>query len=178
MQVNSTGLELASYRGGIALIGPALIDITRHFNILRLPKDPLHITLLTSSEYKAAGKPQLGHLNIQLDRIYVLGLVTRKNVRFLVVVWNHADYYRKSLGLGKKSFHLTLSDEDDHEMNKSVSALMVNTSDRDEILDNVVNMGEDAMDHFVVGCWDDSSLVSPKRILHVPYVHIAYNLHT
>jgi hypothetical protein len=111
MQVDSARLELAPYRGGIALVGPALIDIPRHFNILRLPKDPLHITLLTTSEYKAAGKPQLAHLNIPLDRVYVLGMVTRKNVRFLVVIWNHGDYYRKSLGLRKKAFHLTLSDD-------------------------------------------------------------------
>jgi hypothetical protein len=92
MQVDSTRLKLATYRGGIALVGPALLDAAHHFGVVDLPHHPLHITLLTPSEYKLISKskpkfkldPDL--LDVPLHRIYTLGVIRRKNVTFLVVL--------------------------------------------------------------------------------------------
>jgi hypothetical protein len=168
MQVESTRLKLATYRGGIALVGPALLDATHYFGIVDLPGHPLHITLLTSSEYKSIGKSKPEFEldtrlpGVPLHRIYIVGVIRRKNVTFLVVLWNHADVWRKSLGLQKKEYHLTLSNEDDHDHinGKGISALLVSADDRDGIVENVIGLGEDAMDNVVVGCWGDLSLVS------------------
>jgi hypothetical protein len=171
MQVDPTRLKLASYRGGIALIGPALLDAAHHFGIVDLPHHPLHITLLTSTEYKSSRDTGKNRLKFDIDlpdvplhRIYILGVIRRKNVTFLVVLWNHADVWRKSLGLRKKEYHVTLSNEDDHELanGKGVGALLATSDDRDGTVDKVVSMGEDAMDNMVVGCWGDLSLVSRK----------------
>lgn len=171
MQVESTRLKLATYRGGIALVGPALLDAAHHFGIVDLPPHPLHITLLTSSEYKSSrdnhqprSKLDTRLPNVPLHRIYILGVIRRKNVTFLVVLWNHADVWRKSLGLQKKEYHLTLSNEDDHDHinGKGISALLVSADDRDGIVENVIGLGGDAMDNMVVGCWGDLSLVSRK----------------
>lgn len=67
--------------------------------------------------------------------------MTHKNVRFLVVVWNHADNWQKSLGLQKKEYHVTLSNEDDHDIGKGISTLLA-TTDRDGTLDKVISMGK------------------------------------
>lgn len=171
MQVDSTRLKLANYRGGIALVGPALLDAAHHFGIVDLPHHPLHITLLTSSEYKSItskSKPKFkldpDLLDVPLHRIYILGVIRRKNVTFLVVLWNHADVWRKSLRLQKKEYHVTFSNEDDHDHvnGKGISALLVSADDRDGIVENVIGLGGDAMDNMVVGCWGDLSLVSRK----------------
>jgi hypothetical protein len=168
MQVDPTRLKLASYRGGIALVGPALLDAAHHFGIVDLPHHPLHVTLLTSSEYKLISKSKSEFEldtrlpDVPLHRIYILGVIRRKNVTFLVVLWNHADVWRKSLRLQKKEYHLTLCDEDDHDHinGKGISALLVSADDRDGIVEKVIGLGEDAMDNMVVGCWGDLSLVS------------------
>lgn len=170
MQVEFTRLKLATYRGGIALVGPALLDAAHYFGIVDLPDHPLHITLLTSSEYKSISKSKpkfefdIRLPDVPLHRIYILGVIRRKNVSFLVVLWNHANVWRKSLGLQKKEYHVTLSNEDDHdhELGKGVGALLATTDDRDGIVENVIGLGEDAMDNMVVGCWGDLSLVSRK----------------
>lgn len=169
MQVDPTRLKLASYRGGIALVGPALLDAAHHFGIADLPGHPLHVTLLTSSEYKSSRDTGKNRLKFDIDlpdvplhRIYILGVIRRKNVTFLVVLWNHADVWRKSLRLQKKEYHVTLSNEDDHDHinGKGISALLVSTDDRDGIVGKVIGLGEDAMDNMVVGCWANLSLVS------------------
>jgi hypothetical protein len=168
MQVDPTRLKLASYRGGIALIGPALLDAAHHFGIVDLPHHPLHVTLLTSSEYKSIGKSKpkfkldIDLPDVPLHRIYILGVIRRKNVTLLVVLWNHADVWRKSLRLQKKEYHVTLSNEDnhDHANGKGIGALLATTDDRDGIIKKVISLDEDAMDNMVVGCWGDLSLVS------------------
>lgn len=159
MQVDHTRIELTTYRGGLALVGSALLDVVEHYDTIELPKERLHITLLTSSEYKSITKPELRNLDVPLHRIYPLGQAISKNVRFLPVVWNHADKWRKSLGLPRKEYLITLSDENDHDIGKGVPTLLAR-ADGESILEKVISMGEDAMDHLVEGCWGDLSLVS------------------
>jgi len=118
-----------------------LYDAAHHFGIIKQPNAPFHITLVTASELKAIGRHKLAHLDVSLEKLYMLGLVTRRDVRALVVVWNHADKWRQSLGLEKKHYHMTTSDKDDHGIVK------------------VIVLGEDAMDHLVMSCWSNISLV-------------------
>lgn len=158
MQVDSTRLQLAPFHGGIAIIGPALYDAAHHFGIIKQPNAPFLITLVTASELKAIGRHELAHLDVSLEKLNMLGLVTRRDVRFLVVIWNHADKWRQSLGLEKKHYHMTTSDKDDHGIVKGIEALLA-TTDRDTILNKVIVLGEDAMDHLVTSCWNNISSV-------------------
>jgi atypical dual specificity phosphatase len=167
MQIDSGGLKITSYRGGLALLGPSIDEAVQSFGITDLPSKPLHITLLNAAEFKALKKiGDTDARDVSLDRIYILGQVTNKSVRFLVVVWNHGDIWRQSRGLGRKEFHITLSDEDDHKISKGVPALLASCS-REELLATAEHLGEDGMDHTTVACWGDPSLVSsfPRFIL-------------
>jgi atypical dual specificity phosphatase len=159
IHVQGDRLVLEQYRGGIALVGPGLDDVVRTLGITDLPDSPLHITLLSASEHKAIGKKDITDITIPLDRIYVLGQADKKDVRFLVVLWNHADIWRKAHGLENKEYHVTLSLKDDHELVKGVGSLRSSMSHR-EILDMAVSLGEEGMDHTILGCWGDLMLVS------------------
>ena len=93
-------LQLASYHGGVALVGVALLEAQRQFapNI-PLPKRSLHITLVTAAEYKGIGRPSLAQLSvvIPLTHVYALGETSSSQsagaVKWIVVVWNHANIW-------------------------------------------------------------------------------------
>ncbi|WVQ83964.1 hypothetical protein IAT38_006109 [Cryptococcus sp. DSM 104549] len=157
MQINPSGVSLATYRGGIALVGPALETAATHFGVDGVPATPRHITILDPTEYKAVGKPGVSDIQLSLDRIYCLGQVTKKNVEWLVIVFNHADVWRKTMGLKKKEYHITLSDENNHDISKGVQSLLA-TMTRDELVAIGPQLDESGMDHMIVGCWGDVTL--------------------
>lgn len=159
MQLDSSGVSLQPYRGGLALLGPALeAAYTSFASSLPLPPHPLHVTLLSGAEskglrsrVKAAAEPA-----VPTDHIYVLGLAQRKGVAWLVVTWNHADGWRASHGLGKKDYHVTLSDGDDHELDKSLTGWAQAIGD-EAVLDCTKHLGVDGLDHIC--------LVSPVTLV-------------
>lgn len=154
MQVDPSELILTHYQGGLAILGPGL---DRAGSAL-LPKPcplatPYHVTLITAQEFKAAGRPAVPS-HIRLDRIYALGLGGKRDTRWVVVVWNHADLWRASLGLPKKDYHITVTPNDIHEVKKGISSLLHPIS-----VQAVAELGEDALDHVIVASNDCPELV-------------------
>ncbi|KAF2156354.1 hypothetical protein K461DRAFT_221812 [Myriangium duriaei CBS 260.36] len=105
---------------------------------------PLHITLVTKVEYAALGRPRIPDLN--LSHVYILGAGTTRagRVRWLVAIWNHGNSCRRSMKLPPKDFHITLTDEDDHNTDKSILSMDGGESRLVETFDD---LDQNAMDH-------------------------------
>lgn len=146
-------LEIKLYNGAVALVGQA-ID-TAVLDLCQTTKSPshqLHITLLTAAEYKEIKKPPLYGLTIQCENIYILppAAPTKSNVCYLPVIWNHADIWRKFVGLGSKSYHITLSHTDEHSLDKSLSSYFTVTGTLNNAIGEAAQIDVDALDHLVV----------------------------
>lgn len=146
MQVPKEHLEIQPYRGGLALIGISLDTVIEELcPDIQLPLGhPLHITLVSATEYKAAGRPVIP--SISVGHIYALTWVTKSGVSWIIIVWNHADIWRKTIGLPPKDYHVTLSEVDDLAVDKGLGGV------RDErevncLARTLEAIGEEAMDH-------------------------------
>lgn len=120
-----SSLQLVSYGGTLAVTGAALSAAHKlHAPQLSPPSFPLHLTLLTKAEYRSLGqsRPPL----IDTSHLHVLGLggLPSRGLYWLVVVWNHGNRWRKSVGLPAKQFHVTLSEKDDHALDKGTMSLV------------------------------------------------------
>ena len=140
-RLESPGLLIACHNGAVALIGTSL-------NFARCSNTPdPHVTLLSAAEYKSLGRPDILLLKIPRDHVYVLGPAGKGEVKWLVVVWNHANIWRKQQGLGAKQFHITLSASNNHHAQKGIESLQISA---EELVNNVQGLGVDGMDHVVV----------------------------
>lgn len=144
--------ELGMYNGAVALQGDGLVSAVEDLcPNRRVPSHPLHITLLSAAEYKQLNRPPLCDITPPRKHIYLLPPRPAKStVCFLCVVWNHADVWRKSVGLAPKSYHVTLSETDDHSLDKSVLGYVTATGLLDKVMEEAVQIGVDALDHLVV----------------------------
>lgn len=142
LHLDPSGFQITGYNGAIALTGPSL-----EFAKTDLPQP--HITLLSAGEYKSLGRPPLSDISIPLDHVYVLGEGGKGDVRWSVVAWNRADVWRRSKGLGKKEYHLTLSKTDDHAASKGIGSLHKSV---EELVVEAEKLGLGGMDHVVVAC--------------------------
>lgn len=160
LNVDISSLAITDYRGGLAITGSNLNDaVNRQCPGGDLPSYPLHITLATAAERKQLGLTSPP--SMPLTHVYVLGADQRKDgsVRWLVVSWNHANQWRKEQGLKAKDFHVTLSETDDHEVDKDIDSLL-RSSSAGEVVEMLKVAGEDALDHafvaakamFIVSC--------------------------
>lgn len=158
MQISTDGLRITPYRGGLALCGSSLDQVINKLcpNV-NLPSHPLHITLLSSDERKSIAFSDMPR--IALEHIYALAHVEQNNVSWIVVVWNHADIWRRSIGLGKKQHHISVSERDDHTLDKSLARAAEEHGDMERLVMRLEGPGEDAMDH--VWLVAPSSMVRP-----------------
>lgn len=167
-------LTLQNYKGTLALCGPSLVTAhSHHAPRIPSPPFPLHITLLTPAEYKSIGRPSVADVEIPTHHVYALGLgQTSRQVQWLVIAWNHANKWRKASGLPIKEFHMTLSGEDDWDAVKGVPSLLSGGSDRMVVLQQLIELGEDGMDHAVVAS-EGSDMVRGRSVVcayHVIWV--------
>ena len=162
MQLCPERLEIKPCRGGLALNGQSLLTAHSHFTPHTSSGQPPHVTLLTATEYKALKRPLPAKIPISLDRIYVLGSASSRRdgklVQWLVVVWNHADRWRQSMGLPRKEYHITLTEENDHGVSKGIGSLFKGMS-REDFVDKLMGLGADGIDHVIVACRDELDLV-------------------
>jgi hypothetical protein len=146
--LDSNDIKLVHYNGGLALIGLPI----RQFTPASIAEP--HITLVTAAEYKAIHRPAIDGISIPLDRVYTFP--TRQSTRssnavqWLVVVWNHANVWRASQKLATKAFHITLTSDDDHVVDKSLDAMMRNMGE-DAFTNSCIGLGEEGIDHIILG---------------------------
>ncbi|KAJ3478284.1 hypothetical protein NLI96_g9862 [Meripilus lineatus] len=140
-------MEFKVYRGCIALLGPdidqiadkavrSLHDSGQHPSFHPTQK-PYHITIASKNELRSRDPssspaeliPQLQQLlGIDPIRVHSLGIGRHSDsdtprVFFIVCIWAKGQHLRKHLGLPPKDFHITLSDQDVHDVDKGVSTL-------------------------------------------------------
>lgn len=152
MHLDPTGLELGLYHGTLALLGPSL-DSYRS-DICPIP----HITLLSPAEYKEAGRPDPRSIKIPLAHVYALGEGQSKDGgRWAVVVWNHADVWRRKLGLERKQYHITLSGPNIHDTNRGLRSLQASV---ESTAGSVKRLGLEGMDHVALASEGFPDLVS------------------
>lgn len=152
-------MEVKVIRGFIALVGPDINVIAN--TALRSPhclelisnsgvnEHPFHITMITKVEAQSLTDAQK-EIALRYDthsashRVFPLGVGcrTKMAVRFVVCVWVAGQQLRQRLGLPPKQFHITLSEEDDHTIDKGVESLLFDELSK--------NLEPSVLDHLVL----------------------------
>lgn len=100
----------------------------RFAHVRMSPPITWHVTLVTKEERWALDAAAADEATRELStRLFPIGLgaaSSHPNVLFVVCVWPHGRAIRAKHGLPPKDFHLTLSVEDEHSIDKSSSALI------------------------------------------------------
>ncbi|EAU92461.1 ATP dependent DNA ligase [Coprinopsis cinerea okayama7 len=178
-------VKLTKARGVLALVGDkvdaAAAQTLQHTSIaalgLRLPSfDPskaYHVTLLTKEELKLVAPENLASIKPDTRHVHFVGLGGNKSseVFFVVVIWAAGQQIRKQLGLPPKDFHVTLSDRDDHSMDKSLHSLLPGqfpTSPSPELLDHL------AFTFHAKGQFHEAQEYSTKHVVSHPESHRGY----
>ncbi|KAI0756125.1 ATP dependent DNA ligase [Daedaleopsis nitida] len=135
-------MSLTKYRGCLSLSGPLIEDMARaeitrlqrsvnaeHASYLKsTPSNGYHITILTKDEMRDVtikdSLPPLDSIDTRHIHFAGVGCNLKRGVFFLVVIWAAGQSLRKRVGLKPKQFHLTLSERDDHAIDKGVDALL------------------------------------------------------
>ena len=132
-------MKLQSSRGLVGLVGlvvdsiaekaqKSLVSSLRDQDSYSAASPPYHITLLSKAELRGLSKEQLAGLpgDINPESVFNAGIGGDSSIGvfFVVVIWAVGQQLRKSLNLPPKQFHITLSDRDDHDMDKGINSLL------------------------------------------------------
>ncbi|CAF4120084.1 unnamed protein product, partial [Rotaria sordida] len=142
-------------RSYIGVFGPRIDDIANEVasaaGIPNALSCPYHITLITKDELRQLMADLSNKIDdlyenattIDTKHIYSLGLGgDPKGGCWVVIIWNAGNIFRKKYGLCFKQFHITLSNNDDHSLNKSLYSL------RD--IFSIENLNLNIIDHLVL----------------------------
>lgn len=144
-------------RGGgfIGAFGPRIDSIADEVkttaDITTVPTAPYHITLLTKDELRQVTTDSTNTVDdicdsaarVDTKQIFSLGLGgDPKGVCWIVIIWNAGNIFRKKYGLSSKQFHITLTDNDNHTLDKSLNSL------RD--IFSIENININIFDHLVL----------------------------
>ncbi|KAG8931749.1 hypothetical protein FRC02_002207 [Tulasnella sp. 418] len=133
-------IDIVQYRGCVAASGNVIDDMayevaqqlkTRDISYEQ-SQSPFHITLITKAELRSLSNFDLksfkNGLQNTVGSVIYLGPggrdSKRSEVLFVVIVWNAAQQARKKLGLPPKQFHITLTQNDDHTVDKGIDSLL------------------------------------------------------
>ncbi|TFK42162.1 ATP dependent DNA ligase [Crucibulum laeve] len=133
-------ITLQKVRGVLALTGSPIDDIAldaiSHSGGWNLNSNPLHteppyhITVLSKDELRNVPQERISTLQADTRHIFTAGVGgnSSSGVFFVVVIWAAGQQLRKQLGLPPKQFHVTLSVRDNHNMDKSITSLLLGQS--------------------------------------------------
>ncbi|OBT92021.1 hypothetical protein VE01_10288 [Pseudogymnoascus verrucosus] len=172
-------------RGSVSLIGEAIDilatsaipDLKRKVRDFQIQTTPFHITLVTKDEKRNLSPAALASLvkftaasASEIGIFHHLGTACIKrggsDVAFIVVIWVSGQQIRKRLGLPHKDFHITLSANDNHNIDKSIACLRVGEFD-------VQNASLECLDHLTftlhnAGRYLDAKAYSQEILLRDP----------
>ncbi|KAF9478075.1 ATP dependent DNA ligase [Pholiota conissans] len=126
--------SIQTYRGALALVGPAVDDVAKStLTVSTEGFTPIssgyHITIATKEELKSLTPEQ--HLQATSSipdtrHIFSAGLGGKPKIGayWVVIIWAAGQQIRKRLGLPAKHFHITLSSNDVHDVDKGVASLL------------------------------------------------------
>ncbi|KAI0348324.1 hypothetical protein BDW22DRAFT_1341445 [Trametopsis cervina] len=152
-------MALQLFRGTISLVGPEVdalatqTAVPERYEFART-NIPYHITVLSKDEIrdlesKLTSEQVFQELQRELGSeppsLHSLGIgghpnQSRPEVLFVVIIWAKGQQLRKKLGLPPKHFHITLSQQDAHGIDKGIDSLFryVSTHSSPELLDDLV----------------------------------------
>ncbi|KAI5197327.1 hypothetical protein E4T38_08041 [Aureobasidium subglaciale] len=154
-------LEFAKTLGCVVLRGSHIIDIAQNSPSPspQKPNTPYHITVFTKAELQELNKlgndpkrkiEQLVLRPPSLELPIDLGIGTHGSVVFNVVFWPQGNDIRSQFDLPRKQFHITLSPDDNHDVDKGVNAITccktLTTEQVDTIIAACVTMAKRASD--------------------------------
>lgn len=128
-------ISLQKFRGAFALVGPIVNDLAQAAlgdmqRVTYSPLDPklYHITLATKDELQNLTPEQVNciyHATPDTHHLFSAGVggVVRQGVYWVVIIWAAGQKLRKQCGLPPKHFHITLSSNDIHEIDKGLGSL-------------------------------------------------------
>lgn len=134
-------MSLQLFRGCLAVVGHQVDDLAQQVETetyaFAPTTTPYHITVVSKDELRSLkdlpnsadalqiAQSALGGANAHF---YALGLggnpSERPTILFVVIVWVKGQQIRKLLGLPPKDFHITLSQQDAHDIDKSFNSLL------------------------------------------------------
>ena len=132
----STDLTIKRGGGYVGVFGSRMDTMAKEVataaGITTVPPFAYHVTLMTKDELRQL----TADLSDKIDELYdnaakldtkhlfSLGLGgDPKGVCWVVILWNVGNIFRKKYGLPTKQFHITLSNTDDHAVDKSLNSL-------------------------------------------------------
>ncbi|KAF8167285.1 ATP dependent DNA ligase [Crassisporium funariophilum] len=127
-------ITLQRTRGVLALVGSVVDDVAHQAlksealkteNFV-LSEPPYHITLLTKDELKTLAQEQVSSIILDARHVFPAGIGGKPESRifWVVIIWAAGTNIRKQLGLPPKQFHITLSVNDKHDVNKGITSLL------------------------------------------------------
>lgn len=125
-------ISLQQTRGILGLVGPVIDEIAQQalhsappeFRKLKLGSN-YYVALFSKDELQGISPDQLvKSATVDTTKVIALGLGGNLNVFFVVILWAAGQLFRKQVGLPPKQFHITLSAQDDHELDKGVASLL------------------------------------------------------
>ena len=141
--------------GYLGVFGPRIdtlaIEVAIAAAVTTVPSTPYHITLVTKDELRCL----TAHSSNKVDNLYdsATKIDTKhilsfgfggdpKGVCWIVIIWNAGNIFRKKYGLPSKQFHITLSNNNDHSLDKSLNSLRT--------IFSVENLNLNMIDHLVL----------------------------
>jgi len=149
--------DIAIKRGGgyIGVFGSRIDTMANEVaiaaGITDVPSFSYHITLITKDELRQLTTDLSNKIDdlyenaskIDTKHIISLGLGgDPKDVCWVVIIWNAGNIFRKKYGLSIKQFHITLSNNDNHSLDKSLYSLRETFS--------IENFNLNTIDHLVL----------------------------
>ena len=149
-------MALTWYRGHLAIVGPRVDEMARaatvdmrqrgqyaeHASHLVLPdhsSSGCHVTVLTKEELRdpavKAALPSLESVDVRHLHAAGVGGSAKLGVFYVVVIWAAGQTLRRRLGLKPKDFHITLSQRDDHLLDKSIDCVLPGLVSRSSVND-------------------------------------------
>ncbi|KAG6820659.1 hypothetical protein H0H93_013510 [Arthromyces matolae] len=134
--MDASSLALRFARGILGVVGTEVDKLAERglqalltSEISQSPRAPYHITVFSKEELRNIPSEALQNIQADLRHVYYAGVGGRhdSDVYFVVIVWAAGQQLRKHFGLPPKNFHITISSNDNHDMDKGIDSLLSNT---------------------------------------------------
>ncbi|KAH9486205.1 Dual specificity protein phosphatase 23 [Psilocybe cubensis] len=175
-------IKLENFRGCLALAGQAVDNFVNtdpsFANLIRSgalkPSQKLyHITVITKDELRMISSEQIQKITsteVDPKSLFSLGIGGKEQagIYWVVIIWAAGQKLRKQAGLPPKHFHITLSSNDIHDVDKGINSLI--SRDLPEV------SGVEALDHTIFTLqqfaqYNEATEYSSRLILTDPNSH-------
>ena len=144
-------ITLLKYKGCLALLGSGIDQLavealnSPNFRPENCPPNPhaYHITLVSKDELRTLAREKTDKIKLDVRHIFSLGIggKVQAGIYWVVIIWAAGQQIRKQLGLPPKHFHITLSSNDVHNVDKGIKSRLSPPA--------LGSIGGDVLDHLI-----------------------------